>query len=299
MANWQQKVYEKLALLFNLLKEHVKSGPVLQMDETTVQVIGEENRLDTQNSYMWLARGGSPDKKAAWYEYHPTRAAYNAKEFLKGYSGYLQTDGYDGYERYDAAIRGMPGIIHVGCFAHARRKFFEASKVNKESRSAEEGVKHIRKLYLLEGALRSKQLSDEQFLAERKAGAVLILEQFKAWLLKRQPEVPPSTLLGKAIYYSLAQWNKMVAYLESPYLTPDNNTCENAIRPFVLGRKNWLFSQSPKGAESSCGLFTLIETAKQNGLVPFSYLMALFEQAPFVDSQEKWEKLLPWNIFTA
>jgi transposase len=90
----------------------------------------------------------------------------------------------------------------------------------------------------------------------------------------------------------------MAAYLGSPYLTPDNNACENAIRPFVLGRKNWLFSQSPAGAESSCGIFTLIETAKQNGLVPFTYLMALFKQAPYADSQEHWEKLLPWNIFT-
>ena len=91
----------------------------------------------------------------------------------------------------------------------------------------------------------------------------------------------------------------MAAYLESPYLTPDNNACENAIRPFVIGRKNWLFCQSPEGAESSCGMYTLIETAKQNGLIPFNYLMAVFEKAPFVFSPDGWEKLLPWNIFTA
>jgi transposase len=106
-------------------------------------------------------------------------------------------------------------------------------------------------------------------------------------------------LLGKAIHYSLAQWDKMTSYLESPYLTPDNNACENAIRPFVLGRKNWLFSQSPEGADSSCGMFTLIETAKQNGLIPFNYLMSLFEKAPLAVSSDDWEKLLPWNIVTA
>jgi transposase len=105
-------------------------------------------------------------------------------------------------------------------------------------------------------------------------------------------------LLGKAISYSLSQWDKMTAYLESYHLTPDNNACENAIRPFVLGRKNWLFNQSPQGAESSCGMFTLIETAKQNGLVPLYYLTALFEKAPLANSTEDWEKLLPWNIFT-
>ena len=116
--------------------------------------------------------------------------------------------------------------------------------------------------------------------------------------MKRNDEVLPSSQLGKAIHYSLAQWDKMVKYLESPYLTPDNNACENAIRPFVLGRKNWLFCQSPEGAKSSCGIYSLIETAKQNGLIPAHYLTALFEKAPLASTAEDWEKLLPWNIFT-
>ena len=295
MCNWQQQAYENLTPLFALLKETVKSGPVIQMDETPVQVIREEGRDYTQKSYMWLALGGLPGKKVVWYEYHPTRAAYNAKAFLEGYRGYLQTDGYPGY---DTATEGNSAIIHVGCFAHARRKFFEAAKAVKKGQSAQEGIKHIRKLYLLEDELRSQGLKDEEFLTQRKARAGPILEAFRAWLLKRKDEVPSSLLLGKAIAYSLGQWDKMTAYLESPYLTPDNNACENAIRPFVLGRKNWLFSQSPKGAESSCGIYTLIETAKQNGLIPAHYLTALFEKAPLASSPEGWEKLLPLNIFT-
>jgi transposase len=140
----------------------------------------------------------------------------------------------------------MVGIVHVGCFAHARRKFFEAAKTLKKPQSAEEGIKQIRKLYYLEDELRNQNLDDETFLSERKARAGPILETFKAWLLKRKEEVPPSLLLGKAIQYSLSQWDKMTAYLESPFLTPDNNACENAIRPFVLGRKNWLFCKSPE-----------------------------------------------------
>jgi transposase len=116
---------------------------------------------------------------------------------------------------------------------------------------------------------------------------------------KREPEIPSSTLSGKAIEYTLKQWEKLTAYLESPYLTPDNNACENAIRPFVLGRKNWLFTQSPKGAESSCGIYTLIETSKQNSLIPAHYLTTLFDKAPYATSSEDWQKLLPWNIFTA
>ena len=296
MSNWQQQAYQRLSPLFLILKNTVKSGPVVQMDETTVQVMGEEERENTQKSYMWLARGGPPGKTVVWYEYHKTRAGKIVKDFLKGYCGYLQTDGYEGY---DSAIKDMPGIIHVGCFAHARRKFFEASKITKNPRSAEEGMKHIRMLYQLEDALRNQELDNETFLAERKARAGPLLEKYKAWLLKRKDELLPSSLLGKAVNYSLCEWDKMTAYLKSPYLTPDNNACENAIRPFVLGRKNWLFCKSPEGAESSCGIYSLIETAKQNGLVPNNYLMALFEKVPFAVSQEDWEKLLPWNIFTA
>ena len=297
MSNWQQKAFFALALLFVLLKEALKSGPVMQMDETTVQVIGEEGRNDTQKSYMWLARGGPPGKPVLWYEYHPTRAAEHARILLQGYSGYLQTDGYEGY---DSAVRGMSGIIHVGCLAHIRRHFFEAAKISTQGKLAEEGLNYIRKLYDIEKKLRiekdEKKKTDDWFLTERKKQAGPVIDEFKTWLMKRSEEVPPSLLLGEAIKYSLRQWDKMIRYLESPYLTPDTNAAENAIRPFVVGRKSWLFCQSPDGADSSCGMYTLIETAKQNGLVPFQYLKVLFEKAPYAKTKEDWEKLLPWNI---
>jgi transposase len=308
MSNWQQQAYRKLAPLFALLKGVIKKGPVMRMDETTVQVMGEEGREDTQKSYMWLARGGPPGKTVTLYEYRETRAALHAETFLAGYSGYLQTDGYEGY---DAAVKDMPGIIHVGCFAHARRKFFEAAKVTGQGQSAEAGIRHIKALYIIETALRKRYGEREEDTEEKKNAkrkmftrirqmcAWRPLKEFKAWLVQLQEEVPPGLLLGKAVHYSLAQWDKMTAYLESPYLTPDNNACENAIRPFVLGRKNWLFCKSPEGAESSCGIYSLIETAKQNGLVPLHYLTALFEKAPYASSPGDWEKLLPWNIFTA
>ena len=296
MSNWQQHVYKRLTPLFDLLKKTVKSGPVIQMDETPVQVIGEENRKDTQKSYMWLARGGPPGKKVTLFNYRETRAGKHAKEFLEDYSGYLQTDGYEGY---NYAVKDNPDIIHVGCFAHARRYFFEASKASSKAKSAEEGIKHIRKLYLLEDELRSQNLDADVFLHERKTRAKPILESFRSWLLKRKDEVNPTSLLGKAVNYSLDEWDKLIAYQMSPCLTPDNNACENAIRPFVLGRKNWLFCQSPEGAESSCGIYSLIETAKQNSVPPFVYLKALLEKTPPAASIEDWEKLLPWNIVTA
>jgi len=294
MSNWQKQVYEILIPLFGLMKKIIKSGPVIRMDETTVQVMGEEGRSDTQKSYMWLARGGPPDKTVVLYEYRPTRAAYNARDFLEGYKGFLQTDGY---EAYDVAVSGFPEIKHVGCFAHARRYFFEASKATKKPQSAEEGIKYIRKLYEIENNLREKNLEENDFLTERKKLAEPILSDFRSWLNKRANEMLPSGLLGKAIAYTLNQWDKLVMYLDSPYLTPDNNACENAIRPFVLGRKNWLFNKSPEGAVSSCGIYSLIETAKQNGIEPLMYLRELFEKAPFAVFSEDWEKLLPWNIF--
>jgi len=294
MSNWQRQVYEKLLPLFKLMKSIIKSGPVIRMDETTVQVMGEEGRSDTQKSYMWLAMGGLPDKPVVIYEYRPTRAAYNARDFLEGYCGYLQTDGY---EAYDAAVSGFPEIKHAGCFAHARRYFFEASKAAKKPQSAEEGIKFIRKLYEIENSLRKEKLEENDFLVQRKKSAEPVLSDFRTWLNKRANEMLPSGLLGKAVAYTLKQWDKLVMYLESPYLTPDNNACENAIRPFVLGRKNWLFNKSPEGAESSCGIYSLIETAKQNEIEPLLYLRTLFEKTPFVSTPEDWEKLLPWNIF--
>ena len=261
MSNWQKKAFEVLLPLFEQLKIHIKSGPVLQMDETTVQVLNEPGRDNGQKSYMWLARGGPPGQPAVYYEYHPTRASEHAKNFLTDFEGYLQTDGYQGYK---TAVEGNPDISLVGCFAHARRKFFEADKASKKSKSALEGIKHIKKLYALENDLRNKKLSLEDFLEQRKSKAGPILDAFKRWLDKRSENVLPESALGKAVHYALNQWDYLIRYLESPYLTPDNNASENAIRPFVLGRKNWLFSGNPKGADSSCGMYSLIETAKQN-----------------------------------
>ncbi len=293
MSNWQKKAFDALLPLFELLKTHIKSGPVLQMDETTVQVLNEPGRDNKQKSYMWLARGGPPGQQAVYYEYHLTRASEHAKNFLTGFKGYLQTDGYQGYK---TAVEGNPDIHLVGCFAHARRKFFEADKASKKSKSALEGIKHIKKLYALENDLRSKKLSPEEFQEQRKSKAEPILEKFKQWLDKRAENVLPESALGKAVHYALNQWNYLIRYLESPYLTPDNNASENAIRPFVLGRKNWLFSGNPKGADSSCGMYSLIETAKQNNLNPYDYLHYVFSKVPLINNEQEWDAILPWNL---
>lgn len=292
MSNWQQKAYEALKPLKDLLRKQILTGPVIQMDETTVQVMNEEEKPNTSKSYMWLARGGPPGKPVVEYAYHQTRGSDYAREYLKPYSGYLQTDGYVGYE---TALKGRSDIIHVGCMAHVRRKFFEAAKGNKAT-SAHEAVAKIAQFYRIETQLRDSGLSDEEFVRQRKENILPHAKKFKDWLDKKAESIRPTSEAGKAVAYAVANWDRVMKYLESPYLTPDNNGAENAIRPFVLGRKNWLFSGSPTGAESSCFMFSLIQTARQNGLNPYGYLTHVFTTAPKIASDGNWADLLPWNI---
>ena len=195
------------------------------------------------------------------------------------------------------AVRELSTIVHVGCWAHSRRRFFEASKATKTPQSAEVGLSYIRKLYETEKTLRASIIEENKFFEERKKQVQPVLSDFREWLNKRSNEVLPSSALGKAVAYTLKQWDKLARYLDNPNLTPDNNLSENAIRPYVIGRKNYMFHKSPEGAKSACGMYTLIETAKQNSIEPLKYMNELFKKAPLVITSEDWENLLPWNIF--
>jgi transposase len=296
MANWQQKVCEKLRPLLTILKGHIKTGNVVQMDETTMQVMEEPGRGNKQKSYMWLARGGPPDKKAVWYEYHESRASKHILELLSGYTGFLQTDGY---EAYDAAVKDLPGIIHAGCFAHARRGFFESMKAG-GSGGAEAALAQIKGLYTVERELRNrltdKEIDGAAFQRKRKEKSLPILNAFHQWLERERGQVLGSSKLGEAVAYTINQWPKLIRYLEDGELTPDNNACERSIRPFVMGRRNWVLSGSPAGAQSSCQLYSLIETAKVHGRNPYEYLKRVFEQAAVMKPADDWGQLLPWNL---
>ena len=293
MCEWVMETGRKCEPLVELMSDEIRSGPMIQMDETTVQVLGEEGRENTAKSYMWVVRGGDPNHPLVLYHYHRGRSSQIPLRYLQDYTGYLQTDGYKGYD--DAGE--LPGITHVGCWAHVRRKFFDAQKASKKTGSAEEAIARIGKLYQIESELRTSleagELSEDEFVSKRKERVEPILEQFYEYLQKKSGQVPPSTLLGKAVSYSLGQWPKLMRYLDASFLTPDTNRVENAIRPFVLGRKNWLFSGSPRGAYSSSALYSLVETAKANGLEPYRYLRFLFEKIPLAREKEDLEKLLP------
>ena len=209
----------------------------------------------------------------------------------------LFRSGYPGYEFLDH----QPGVIHAGCWAHVRRKFVEAARVagggkKKGGRGAGWVVETIRKLYRIEKWAKEEGLEGEALVAVRREKSVPILGELKAWLDEKAERVVPKTLLGKAVHYARGQWDRLMVYVDHPYLTPDNNLAENAIRPFVVGRKNWLFSATQAGAWAGAALYSLIETAKANGLEPYRYLRHLFERVPRAGTREEYRVLLPQHM---
>ena len=292
MANWAMKVSDACISILNLMKESLLDGRYIHIDETTVQVLKEPDRAATTKSYMWVFKRGDPEKPVLIHEYHPTRSGEVAQSFLSGYQGYVQTDGYSGYDFLDYT----EGIEHIGCWAHARRKFIEAKKgrTGKKAGSADIALAYIQRLYRIESKARD-MLPEERYRLRQKESRP-ILEDFYKWLKKRSGQVPPKGLIGKAIGYTLNQWERLTGYLKDGILSMDNNAAENAIRPFVVGRKNWLFSGTPEGAEASALLYSLIETAKANGLAPYAYLRYIFSKLPLAKTLEDYEALLPWNL---
>ena len=295
MCNWAMQAAVACQPLLNLLQDEVLAGSFINIDETTLQVLKEPGRDPRSKSYMWIFRRGDPEKPALIYQYHPTRSGDVARAFLHGFQGYVQTDGYSGYDFLDHA----EDIRHIGCWAHARRKFMDVIKAqgkNRKSGSADKALSYIKKLYKLEKEARTKEFSSEEIYRMRQDKAKPILDDFNKWLSKKSVQTPPKGLLGRAVSYTLKQWDRLVGYIEDGRLTPDNNGAENSIRPFVVGRKNWLFSGTPEGAEASALLYSLIETAKANKLEPYAYLRYIFEKLPTASSLEDYEALLPWNV---
>lgn len=303
MCNWAFSVYEKLMKLFELLVGELLSGPLISIDETRVQVLNEPERGAGGKSYMWVFRGGNVPwgSRHVLFRYSPSRGGTVARQFIGDYSGYVQTDGYSGYDFLD----GEEGIIHVGCWAHARRKFVDVARLydNKKSKKKIGGmgkcghaIATIGKLYKIEKKARDNNYSVEDWYQLRQAEAKPILEEFRDWLEENSPKIPPKSPLGEAFNYTLSQWPRLTNYLESGVVPIDNNLTENAIRPFVVGRKNWLFSDQPRGADASALFYSFIETAKANGLEPYSYFLYLFDRLPYAATQEEYMQLLPTHI---
>jgi transposase/uncharacterized protein (DUF1810 family) len=282
--------------LVEAMDRDMRMSPVVLMDETRVKVLNDGRGPPGRMSYMWLSRGYRDRRPIHLFRYHPTRSGEFAAKLLEDYRGYLQTDGYSGYSR----IGQSPGIVHVGCFAHIRRKFHEAWETAGKTGTAVEALEIIRRIYAVESELRSRLESDsidaQAFLSKRAGRVEAVVAELRAWLGSASRSVAPQSALGKAVAYALGQVDKAARFVEHELLTPDTNAAENAIRPFVVGRKNWLFSGNELGAHASAGLFSLIETAKANGHEPFRYLAHLFEHLPLRRSIEEREALLPYRL---
>lgn len=295
LASWMVKSGQLVQPLINLIHEKILEQDFLHMDETQVQVLNEPNRTAQSNSYMWVLRSAQPTASAVLFRYEPTRNGDVAKDLLCDFTGALMVDGYEGYNA--ACVKN--GITRLGCWAHARRKFIEAQQAQPKGKTgkADQALAYIQQLYRVEQSIKTQTTSDKYQARQQQSQS--IIDKLKSWLDKSLSQVPPKTALGKALYYLDAQWSRLINYVQHGDYPIDNNAAENAIRPFVIGRKNWLFSASQHGATSSANLYSLIETAKTNGLEPYAYLKRVFTDLPNVTTVEQIENLLPWNFNTS
>jgi len=301
LASWMIRCGELCEPLMDLLLEKIRGGAYVLTDETPFQVLNEDGKRAESQSYLWALRLEDTAQPLLYYEYAPTRSGDVAERLLQGFTGYLQTDGYAGYDRFD---RGESKVTHVGCFAHARRKFDEAlrgqggnkgkSKKSAKSRVAEQGLSRINKLFKIERKYRDA--SPEERHRRRQEELAPLVHELREWTTGALGRVPPTTLAGKAVAYLDGQWPKLERVLEDGRLELSTNAIERAIRPFVIGRKAWLFADTPSGATASARLYSLVETAKANGVEPWRYLEAIFARLPEANSRTDYEALLPANL---
>jgi transposase len=301
LANWMVKAGQLVVPLVNLIRDQLLAGDYLQCDETRFQVLKEAGKRAQSQSYLWAQRGGTEAHPLLLYDYDPSRSGEVPKRLLEGFEGYLQTDGYEGY----TAIGSQGGVVHVGCWAHVRRKFDEALQAQGKNRKkgakrspkqskAEQGLRLIGKLYRIERETAAFTAEERHRIRHERARPVV--DQMRTWLDASVGSVPPKSLTGKALGYLDKQWPKLIRYLEDGRLRIDNNLVENAIRPFVVGRKNWLFADTVRGAEASANLYSVIETAKANGIEPYAYLRLVFAELPKATTLEDVESLLPDRV---
>jgi len=297
LAAWMIRCGELARPLTDLLLEKIREGGYVLADETPFQVLNEKGKRAQSRSYLWALRKEDPAHPLLYYEYAPTRSGEVVRGLLEGFEGYLQTDGYAGYD----AFHEMPEVVHVGCFAHARRKFDEAlrgqgqgKKKSSKQRLADQGLSRINKLFKIERSYRDASPEERHRLRQEKLAP--LVRELREWSIAAKDRVPPTSLSGKAIDYLDGQWPKLERVLEDGRLELSTNAVERAIRPFVIGRKAWLFADTPSGATASARLYSLVETAKANRVDPSRYLETIFERLPVASSRADYEALMPWCL---
>jgi len=294
MANWMLAGADWLGHVYTRMRAELLARDILHADETPLQVLHEPGRAAQTQSCLWLYRSGREGPPIVLFEYQSTRAGEHPRRFLKGFSGYLHVDGYAVYDN-------LPGVTLVGCWAHARRYFVEALGAlpaparKKGGTPAHVGLGFCERLFGIERDLREASASDRH--AGRQVRSLAELDAFALWLLDMSAKALPQSLLGKAITYCRNQWPKLLGFLTDGRLELDNNRSERSIKPFVIGRKNWLFANTPRGARASAVIYSFVETAKENGLDPRSYAIHLFETLPQLNLKDPaaLDGLLPWS----
>lgn len=290
--------------VINLLRDHLLESPLTFGDETTVQVLKEPGRSPQSKSFMWAQMtdasgpsGSGPPIRL--FGYSPSRSAATAQTLYAGMrrGSVLMSDGYEVY----AQVALTHQLVHLGCWAHCRRYFVEAlDALPKGARTPEKPAAQflalIARLYAVESHAQTLSLSAPERLDYRRQHSVGVLGQIQALLLAHLHGVVPGSALGRALHYLSAQWPKLSRYVEDGSYPIDNNPCENSIRPFVIGRRNWLFSDTVAGANASANLYSLLQTCKVNGVNSYQYLLALLVALPKAQTADDYEALLPWSI---
>jgi transposase len=302
LANNVVHVGEAVQPLINLLRDSLADAAVVHGDETTLQVLKESGRRAQQQSYLWVqCTGTGPPVRL--FTYAPSRSAATAKDLYADMQGALMSDGYEVYDQ----IARQYSLVHLACWAHARRKFIEAeAALPKHARTSDHPaivmLNLIGELYGVEQQAREagREKTTEQRLAiilqARRADSVNIVDHIQTQLLAHLHTTAPQSPLGKAFQYLHGQWPKLIRFLDNGSYPLDNNLSENAIRPFEIGRKNFLFSDTVHGAKASANLYSLIETAKANGLEPYHYLAHVFRELPNATTLDNIDALLPWKV---
>jgi transposase len=296
LCQWPIQLVERLEPLKSLMMESLQTSPLWHLDETTLQVLNEPGREARQKSHLWAIRAGPANQPVVLFHYHPRRH-YEALESwlapaLDKFAGVMVTDEHKPYNRLRDEHPSIQG--HGGCWAHCRRKFADAAKGRKDHSEAHKMLILIAALYRLESGL--SHLEGDAKTAARAELVAPQLEKIKLYLDKLAPKYPRANLMHKAIYYAQNNWGKLTAFLDHPVMPLDNNPIERAIRPFTLGRRNWLFAGSPRGASASAFIYSLVETAKANGWEPRAYLQVLFERYPQACNDDERRALLPMNL---
>jgi len=287
MANWMIKCGTLVQPLINMMQDRLYEQPYIHIDETTLQVLKESGKKAQTRSYMWVMRAAN----IILFNYDPSRSSKVAENLLADYDQAIMADGYAGY---DSAV-AKNKITRLGCWAHARRYFIKVTDQG-ENQNAQNIINLIGQLYAIEKRIKENNYKPDKVKEIRSEQSDPKLKEIRNLLDEILHSTTPSGLMGKALGYLNNQWPNLIGYTKDGNYPVDNNAAENAIRPFVIGRKNWLFANSTQGAKASANLYSIIETAKAHDLNPEEYLTNIYRQLPNAETIEDFEKLLPWSF---